>query len=74
MKTDRFDLEEQIANLHNFVSQIDLLNDAILNDTTNYLTRDSIANVLGGLSVLLNIHIDKLYNTMCEVLDLDNDV
>jgi hypothetical protein len=71
MKTDRFDLEEQIANLHNFVSQIDLLNDAILNDTANELTKDNIANALGGLSVLLNIHIGKVYDTMCEVLDLD---
>jgi hypothetical protein len=74
MKADRFDLEEQITNLHNFVCQIDLLNNAILNDTANELTKDNIANALGGLSVLLNIHIGRIYDTMCEVLDLDGIV
>jgi hypothetical protein len=29
---------------------------------------------LGGLSVLLNIHIGRIYDTMCEVLDLDGIV
>lgn len=67
---DRFDLENEINELHTYADQIDLVSDTIIN-TTKDIDKDTIINALSGLSTLLNMKTNKLFDTFCEVFKLD---
>ena len=67
---DRFDLENEINELHTYADQIDLVSDSIIN-TTKDIDKDAIINALSGLSTLLNMKTSKLFDTFCEVFKLD---
>lgn len=67
---DRFDLENEINELHTYVDQIDLVSDSIIN-TAKDIDKDTIINALSGLSTLLNMKTNKLFDTFCEVFKLD---
>jgi len=67
---DRFDLENEINELHTYADQIDLVSDSIIN-TTKDIDKDAIINALSGLSTLLNMKTNKLFDTFCEVFKLD---
>ena len=66
---DRFDLENEISELHNFVQRLDDIGYGVAELD---LSKDDILNAVGGLSVLLKIHAEKLFNTFTQVLKLDN--
>lgn len=66
---DRFDLENEISELHNFVQRLDDLGYGI---AELELSQDDIFNAVGGLSILLKIHAEKLFDTFTQVLKLDN--
>lgn len=66
---DRFDLENEISELHNFVQRLDDIGYGV---AELELSQDDIFNALSGLSVLLKIHAEKLFNTFTQVLKLDN--
>ena len=73
MKT-RFDLEEAIILTGSFADHIRDIANAVLEQE---ITIDETINALEGISVLLNIHSKKMYDTMCEALQLNewrNDV
>lgn len=65
---DRFNLEEEISQLHNFADQLGSLSEGILE---HELTNDEIVNVLGGMKVMLNLHATKLHDTMSQCFKLD---
>lgn len=65
---DRFDLEEEINDTHNFV---DRLNDISYGVLELGMTNDEIANAIDGLAVLLKIHTQKLFDTFARVHKLD---
>ena len=65
---DRFDLENEISSLHNFAEQLNTLSEGVLEHN---LSNDEIANVLGGLKVLLGLHAEKLHDTMCQCFHLN---
>lgn len=65
---DRFDLEEEINDTHNFV---DRLNDISYGVLELGMTNDEIANAIDGLAVLLKIHTQKLFDTFAHVHKLD---
>lgn len=65
---DRFDLENEISMLHNFADQLGSLSEGILED---YLTNDEVVNGLEGLKVLINLHANKLLDTMSQCFKLD---
>lgn len=67
---DRFDLENEINELHTYADQIDLVSDSIINTADN-VDKDVIFNALNGISTLLHMKTDKLFNTFCEVFSLD---
>ena len=67
---DRFDLENEINELHTYADQIDLVSDSIIN-TDKDIDKDTIINALSGLSTLLNMKTNKLFDTFCEVFKLD---
>ncbi len=65
---DRFDLENEISELHNFVQRLDDLGYGI---AELELSNDEIFNAISGLSVLLKIHTEKLFDTFKQTLRLD---
>lgn len=70
---DRFDLETEISTMYNFADQLGSLSEGILEHN---LSNDEIVNALEGLKVLINIHTNKLLDTMSQCFKLDhyNDV
>lgn len=67
---DRFDLEEQITNTHNFAHNMSVLSKRILEDN---LSHDQISTALDGLSILLNLHADEMFDTFVDCFDLATD-
>jgi hypothetical protein len=63
---DRFDLEQDIMTLSSYVEQIELIKATI--DSGNV---EVASQALGGLSVMLDLHRDKIFDTMCQVLHID---
>jgi len=69
---DRFDLEEKIVKTANYADQLRDLAEFII-ETEDYDV-DKLHNVLVGMAQMLDIHTDKMYNTMCDALDLNKDI
>lgn len=65
---DRFDLEEQINNILDISDNLDLLTENVLE---NNLSKDEIANVTIGLSSILKMKHQKLFDTFKQVFKLD---
>lgn len=66
---DRFDLENEITELYTFAERLADLNYAILELD---ISTDDTANAIEGLSVLLKIHTQKMFDTFTQVHKLDN--
>ena len=62
----RFDLEMEINEGYNFSSNL-----KNLSYNVGELSEDEMANALIGLSVLIDCHTNKLYETMCSVFNLN---
>ena len=70
--SDRFDLEEQILRTGDYANQLrDLAEFMIENDASYDL--DKMHNALVGIAQMLDIHTDKMYNTMCDALELNQN-
>lgn len=65
---DRFDLENEITTTHNFASSLRDLSNAIIDESIGI---DELANALEGIAVLIDVHAQKMYDTMCEILGLN---
>lgn len=65
---DRLELENQIHSLLSICEHIDLLSENILE---NDMSTDEVANFTIGLSVLLKMKHDKLFDTFKQVFKLD---
>lgn len=66
---DRFDLENEITELHSFVQRLDDIGYGV---AELELSQDDIFNALSGLSVLLKIHTEKMFDTFTQSFRLDN--
>lgn len=66
---DRFDLENEISQLHNFADNLGTICEGILEHN---LDDDETVNALEGLRVLLNLHANKLHDTMSQCFNLDH--
>jgi len=67
---DRFDLEDQIIRTGNYADQIRDLAEFMINNEGSY-DIDKAHNALVGIAQMIDIHSDKMYNTMCDVLELN---
>lgn len=65
---DRFILEDEISQLYIFADQLGSLSEALLESN---LDNDDISNALNGLRVLLQVHANKLHDTMSQCFKLD---
>jgi hypothetical protein len=68
---DRFDLENEINELHFYINQLDMINDNILNHESD-LDKDTVANAIQGVSTLMGLYANKLFDTMQQVFKLDH--
>jgi hypothetical protein len=69
---DRFDLENEIMRLHTFAEDVEMVSN-LLSKSENIdddLCNKS-TNVLNYISAILSLHADKLMDTMCQCLKLD---
>lgn len=65
---DRFDLENEINFFHTFGENLKTVSEAVLEDN---LDRDDIVNAIEGIRVLLEIHTNKVFDTMAQSFKLD---
>lgn len=65
---DRFDLETDISQLHNFAEQLSLISQGILEHN---LSTDDTVNAIEGLRVMINLQASKMQDTMCQCFKLD---
>ena len=65
---DRFNLENEISFLHTFVENLGSLSEGVLERD---LDKDEIVNAVEGLRVMLDLHINKLFDTMQQCFQLD---
>jgi hypothetical protein len=65
---DRFDLETEISFLYNFGENLKTLNEGVIEQS---LSNDEIANAIEGIRVLLDLHTNKLLDTMSQCFKLD---
>jgi hypothetical protein len=60
MKTDRFDLEQQIMDCWGITDDLDVLFEAVMEKN---LTKDNIANILLGMKDLYQLKFEKTFDT-----------
>jgi hypothetical protein len=65
---DRFDLENEISTLHLWAQILDSLNEGILEYD---LSKDDTVNIISGLKVIIDLHADKMQDTLCQCFKLD---
>jgi len=65
---DRFDLENEISTLHLWTQILDSLNEGILEYD---LSKDDTVNVISGLKVIIDLHADKMQDTLSQCFKLD---
>lgn len=65
---DRFDLENEITSLSNVSDDLVLLSCGVLDGD---MAPDDIANALVGLSIMVNLRAEKMFDTFKQVFALD---
>jgi len=65
---DRFDLENEIMALNGFADNLATISEGILEHD---LSNDEVVNAIEGIRVLLQLQSNKLMDTMCQCLKLD---
>lgn len=71
---DRFDLEEEILQIKNYSEDIRMVVENLINnqyDSSN-IDVDKYCNVLEGVATLLDMHSDKMFDTISQCFRLDN--
>lgn len=63
---DRFDLEQEIMGLCGYIDQINLIKAAVDSENNKIASQ-----ALEGLAAMLELYREKLSDTMCQVLRLD---
>jgi hypothetical protein len=65
---DRFDFEDEIHQTYSFSQQLKTLSEAVLERD---ISKDEIANVIIGISTMIDLHTTRLFDTFTQVLQLD---
>lgn len=65
---DRFDLETEISSLYYFSSQLETINQGILEYD---MSKDDIVSAIEGLRVMLELHVQKMEDTLSQCFKLN---
>lgn len=71
---DRFDLEQEIMQIKNYSEDIRMVVEDLLNrqESISDIDTDKYCNVLEGVATLLDMHSDKMFDTMSQCFKLDH--
>jgi len=71
---DRFDLEQEILQIKNYSEDIRMVVENLINNQydSSSIDTDKYCNVLEGVATLLDMHSDKMFDTMSQCFKLDN--
>lgn len=71
---NRFDLEQEILQIKNYSKDIRMVVEDLLNNQESItdIDTDKYCNVLEGVATLLDMHSDKMFDTMKQCFKLDN--
>ena len=65
---DRFDLEVEIMDVYTLRKPLELLAKRVLQED---ICSEDVANILLGLASTVDMYSESLYDTMCQVLRID---
>ena len=71
---DRFNLEQEIMQIKNYSEDIRMVVENLINnqyDSSN-IDVDKCCNVLEGVATLLDMHSDKMFDTMSQCFKIDH--
>lgn len=70
---DRFDMEEDLYQVQCILDELDLLIVKLLDGFPGRpnLSEDDLANILMGLTSLYKVKFEKLWDTFCQIHELD---
>ena len=70
---DRFDLEQEVLRTTNYADDLRTISANILNDYIEGVTDvDKYANAIEGVAILIEMHSNKMFDTMSQCFKLDN--
>jgi hypothetical protein len=65
---NRFDLEQEISILYSYSEQLGGITEGILEYD---MSKDDIVNAINGLRVMLDLHTQKMMDTLSQCFNLD---
>lgn len=65
---NRFDLEQEIGSLYSYSEQLGGISEGILEYN---MSSEDIVNAIEGLRVMLNLHAQKMMDTLSQCFHLD---
>ena len=66
---DRFDLENEIMRTANYADNLRTIAENMINDDVDV---DKYCNAIEGVACLIEMHINKMFDTMRQCFKLDN--
>lgn len=65
---NRFDLEQEITTLYSYAEQLGSISEGILEYD---MSLDDTVNAINGLKVMIDLHTNKMLDTMSQCFKLD---
>jgi len=70
---DRFDLENEIMRTANYADDLRTITENMINDSVDgNVNVDKYFNAIEGVSCLIEMHSNKMFDTMSQCFKLDN--
>ena len=70
---DRFDLENEIMRTTNYADDLRTITENMINDSVDgNVNVDRYCNAIEGVACLIEMHINKMFDTMSQCFKLDN--
>jgi len=68
---DRFDLENEIMRTTNYADDLRTITESMINDSLNNMDVDKYINAIEGVASLIEMHSNKMFDTMSQCFKLD---
>jgi len=68
---DRFDLENEIMRTTNYADDLRTITESMINDSLDNMDVDKYINAIEGVASLIELHSNKMFDTMSQCFKLD---
>jgi len=68
---DRFDLENEIMRTTNYADDLRTITESMINDSLDNMDVDKYINAIEGVASLIEMHSNKMFDTMGQCFKLD---